>query len=128
MLLGAGCEDGDDVLAPVSTPPVSRVMGTVISSVTGDPVAGAEVSVGAVTVTTGTDGRFELPGLVAGLATLRCAATGFEDFGVYFTLPAGNITRNITLAPLAVGAAGLRSDESANRTTSRAEHFTSARR
>jgi dienelactone hydrolase len=96
ILLAPACDDGNDVTAPVPTIPT--VAGTVMSSATGDPVAGAEVSIGAATATTGPDGRFELIDLTAGPATLRCIATGFEDFEADITVPTGRITRDVELS------------------------------
>ena len=92
----AGC-DGDDVVAPISTPPT--VQGVVTASTTGDPIAGAEVSIGAASVTTGLDGRFELTNLATGPATLRCITAGFEDFETDITVSSGKMTRNISLSP-----------------------------
>jgi hypothetical protein len=94
-LLVPACDDGDDVTAPVPTVPT--VEGTVLASATGDPVAGAEVSIAAATATTGPDGRFELTGLIAGAATLRCIAAGFEDFEADITVPSGTIARDISM-------------------------------
>ena len=97
ILLLAACENGSDPIAPA--PSLPSVAGTVTSSATGDPVAGAEVSIGAATATTGADGRFELTGLAAGPATLRCAASGFQDFETNITVPSGGLDRDIALMP-----------------------------
>jgi len=91
VLLLPGC-DGDDPIAPVPT-----VSGTVTVSATGDPVSGARVSIGDLTVATGSDGRFELSGLSAGPATLRSVATGFEDFETEITVGGGRTTRDVPL-------------------------------
>jgi hypothetical protein len=90
----------EDVIAPA--PPASTVSGRVIISGTGDPVAGAQVSIGAAIVTTGFDGRFELTGLAAGPATLRSRAAGFEDFEEEIIVPSGGMTRDISLTPVDV--------------------------
>ena len=94
ILLLPACENGDDPVAP--DPTVPTVTGTVTNSATGDPVAGAEVSIGPATATTGPDGRFEVTDLPAGPATIRCVATGFQDFEADVTVT-GSITRNIGL-------------------------------
>ncbi len=105
IVLASAC-DGEEMTAPapavpvVPAVPVSVVSGSVTSSATGDPVAGAEVSVGATTVTTGSDGRFELSDLATGPATLRCRASAFESFEANITVASGRMTRNITLTPL----------------------------
>ena len=98
VLLVPGCDDGDNPIAPVPTVPT--VSGTVLATATGEPVVGAEVSIGTATATTGLDGRFELTGLSAGPATLRCIATGFEDFEVDIIVASGGMTRDIMLTPV----------------------------
>ena len=104
ILLASACSDDGDVTAPV--PAVPTVAGTVMTSATGDPVAGAEVSIGAATATTGADGRFELTGLAAGTATLRCTAPGFEDFEMNIMVPSGTLTRDILLTPASLQILG----------------------
>lgn len=104
VLLVSACSDDGDVTAPVPTVPT--VSGTVMATATGDPVAGAEVSIGAATATTGADGRFELTGLTAGTATLRCTAPGFEDFEMQITVASGGMTRDIMLKPVELSESG----------------------
>lgn len=91
------CDDGDGVTAVSAGPTVT---GTVVNSATSDPVAGAVVSVGSVTVTTGPDGRFQLTDLAAGPAKLRSTAAGFEDFEMDVTVPSGTLTQDISLTPV----------------------------
>lgn len=100
-LLAWACGDGSEVL-PGPTPGPS-VTGKVTNAGTGDPVAGAEVSIGAAQVTTGADGRFTLTGLTTGSATLICTAPSFEDFETDVTVTEGNVTRDIELVRLYVG-------------------------
>lgn len=83
---------GDDVTAPVPS-----VSGTVLVSATGTPVAGAQVSIGTTTVTTGADGRFTLTDLTPGTATLRAIATGFEAFETAITVASGNENISVKL-------------------------------
>jgi len=104
ILLASACSDDGDVTAPV--PAVLTVAGTVRASATGDPVAGAEVSIGAATDTTGEDGRYELTGLAAGPATLRCVAAGFEDFETDITVPTGGLDRDISLTLVSLHIVG----------------------
>lgn len=87
-----------------------EVAGTVTTAGTGDPVAGAVVSIGAATATTGADGRFELAGFTAGPARLRCIATGFEDFEVDIAVPPEGITRDITLTPFELSALAIQAE------------------
>ncbi|MEO6331703.1 MAG: carboxypeptidase-like regulatory domain-containing protein [Gemmatimonadaceae bacterium] len=89
-LLVSAC--GDDLTAPVPT-----VSGTVLTSATGNPVEGAQVSIGTTTVTTGADGRFTLTDLAPGSATLRTIATGFEVFEKTITVPLGNENISVEL-------------------------------
>jgi hypothetical protein len=95
ILLASACSDDGDVTAPV--PAVPTVAGTVRASATGDPIVGAAVSIGAATATTGADGRFELTGLTPGTATLRCTATGFEDFEADIAVTSSRMNRDIGL-------------------------------
>lgn len=90
----AGCNDSD---SPTGPPPVPSVSGTVRSSATGEPVSGAEVSIGAVAFTTGVDGRFELTPLPEGNDTIRCVAAGFETFEAAIEIPADGIDHDIAL-------------------------------
>lgn len=92
----AGCSDADSSTGP-SQPPVPSVTGTVTSSATGDPVPGAEVSIGSVKFTTGVDGRFELSPLVEGSDTIRCVAAGFETFEAAIDIPADRVDNDIRL-------------------------------
>ena len=77
--------------------PVPAVKGIVTVSATGAPVAGAKVSIGEISVTTGSDGKFEITGVVAGPAKIRGTATGFESFEADITVPDGPATQNISL-------------------------------
>jgi hypothetical protein len=89
-LVIAACSD--DPTAPIPT-----ATGRVTVSATGDPIAGAKVSIGDITATTDADGRFELSGLVEGPATIRGTATGFDQFEADISVPSGAITRNIAM-------------------------------
>lgn len=77
--------------------PVPAIQGVVTVSATGAPVSGAKVTVGGVSATTGSDGRFVLSGVIAGAAKIRGEATGFEAFEADITVPDGPVTHNIAL-------------------------------
>ena len=94
-LLASACDDSGSVTAPRA--PAATLVGTVTRSDTGEPIANAEVSVGAEQVTTGPDGRFELAHLAAGPAVLWCTKLGFVDFKHPITLGAGRNDLAITL-------------------------------
>jgi hypothetical protein len=87
-----GCEDDGGITGTSPT-----VTGTVTSAATGAPVAGAEVSIGEATTTTGVDGRFELSDLTPGTATLLCTAAGFEELETAVTVTDGSVARDIGL-------------------------------
>lgn len=89
-ILASAC--GDNPAAPVPS-----VKGVVTVSATGVPFAGARVSIGDVSTTAGTDGRFELTGLIAGPATIRATATGFEAFESDIIVADGPATKDIPL-------------------------------
>jgi len=97
VLVLAACDNGNGI---TGTPPT--VTGTVTSSATGNPVAGAEVRIGAAATTTGVDGRYELTDLTPGAATLQCAATGFGDFEADITVADGNVAQDIGLTRIEV--------------------------
>ncbi len=96
-LVLAACDDKGGI---TGTPPT--VTGTVTSAATDNPVAGAEVSIGGATTTTGVDGRFELTDLTPGAATLLCTATGFEDFETSITVTDGSVDQEIGLTRIEV--------------------------
>ncbi|MDQ3082888.1 MAG: carboxypeptidase-like regulatory domain-containing protein, partial [Gemmatimonadota bacterium] len=96
-LLSVACDGRNDPLAPTPT-----LTGTVTNPATGRPVAGAAVSVGAAIVTTGADGRFNVPDLAMGPATLRCTATGFADFEAPVTVTSGIVTQDVGLTRIEV--------------------------
>lgn len=91
-VLALGCEGEDP-----AEPQVPTVQGVVVASTTGDPVAGAEVSIGSATAVTGPNGRFELTALTPGPATLRGTATGFNAIEIPVTVPSGTLTVDVPL-------------------------------
>lgn len=90
------CQDGNSVVDPGQV--ALTVVGTVTSSATGRPVAGAEVTLGGVAATTAADGRYTLSGVASGRAQLRAVAIGFEDFEMETDLPEFDVTRNFAMA------------------------------
>lgn len=89
------CGGGEDPTGPAAV--TGTLAGTVTNSATGDPIAGAQVRLGNVSVVTGGDGRFELAGLTMGLAVLRCTASGFEDFEAAITVTSGGTNLGLYL-------------------------------
>src|SRR5687768_10039050 len=96
-LLSVSCDGAKDPIAPAPT-----VSGKVTSSVTGTGVAGAEVHIGAVIVTTDADGRFQVTDFTAGEVMVRCSAQGFMDFETTIILGTGDTTYNIGLSRIEV--------------------------
>lgn len=66
-------------LYPTSTnpPATATLRGRVVDAATQQPLAGASVTRGATTISTGADGRFELTGLPAGAFALAIEANGY---------------------------------------------------
>jgi hypothetical protein len=86
---------------PVPAPPaiMATVRGVIISSATGQPVAGATVYVGSVVTVTGADGRFELANLIAGQSVrLVSIASGFVTSWVDFELYPGINRQDLSLS------------------------------
>ena len=95
LLLVSGCDDDNEVLAPVSDTGI--VAGTVFAR-TGEPVPEALVSIGADTTTAGPDGRFELTGLTPGQAMLHCSAPGFTSLQEVIVITTGRVERDLHMA------------------------------
>jgi pimeloyl-ACP methyl ester carboxylesterase len=69
----------------------------VVRSATGAVVAGASVSVGSVTATTGADGRFELLNVPSGAATITTSAPRFDQRVESITLNEGANVHDVVL-------------------------------
>jgi hypothetical protein len=94
---------GKEPIAPVPPPNMGgTVTGTVTSSVTGRPVSGAEVRIGATVLTTGATGQFRFIGLAAGAVTLRCKAASFEDFEKVVEVGSAGVTQDVGLTRIEV--------------------------
>ena len=85
----------DIVLAPTPTATVSGV----VTDTAGAAVAGASVTVGSATATTGADGQFELQGLPVGPATITASAPGFDPVSGNVTLSDGMNVHEVVLTP-----------------------------
>lgn len=97
FLLVPGCDD-EPLTTPVTT---ATLTGTVVSSATGQPVAGALVDFGVAVATTDADGRYRLIGFgFSGQRTLACMADGFEEYTETVTVEPGTVTHDITLTPV----------------------------
>jgi len=92
LMLIQACSDAEGVLT-------ATVSGSVVKSVSADPIAAAIVSAGNRSTTTGADGRFVLSGVPLGTLTLRCSATGFDPFEVGIQVTRSGVVRDIALSP-----------------------------
>jgi len=93
LLLLPGCENDPGPNKP-GTPTLS---GIVTNPANSSPVAGAVVSFGEATVTTGADGRYVLDSLTPGTDTLRTTAPGYLETALEVTVGTGTIFRDIPL-------------------------------
>src|ERR671914_3089429 len=93
-ILVAAC-GGSDPGGPTATATVSGV----VKAATGAVIEGASVRIGAVTATTGPDGRFELQNLPVGSATISTSAPGFVPRSESVSLVAGTNTHDVVLTP-----------------------------
>ncbi|MEV4759098.1 S8 family serine peptidase [Micromonospora sp. NPDC049559] len=77
--------------------PVGQATGTVTNSATGAVLAGATITAGARSATTGTDGHYSLT-LSAGEQTVTASAYGYADQAVTLTVPEGGaVTKDFAL-------------------------------
>lgn len=90
----AACGNGDPG-GPTATATVSGV----VRAATGAAIAGASVSIGSATATTGADGRFELPNVPVGSATVITSAPRFDQRSVSVSLNAGTNALDVVLTP-----------------------------
>lgn len=106
---GAGCSSSrhpltgsswPNVMAAPADPTKGSVTGTVTDSVSGAPVSGATVAVGTVVVTTGADGTYTVPNLVAGVHPVTVSKTGYTTWTGSASATAGTTTRlDVRLVP-----------------------------
>ena len=87
---------------------VGSLAGTVSSSVGGQPIMGANVSVigTQLTTTTNQQGGFSLPGVPGGSVSYTITASGFQSALITAAVPAGgqSVLQNITLTAFASGS------------------------
>lgn len=93
-------------------PTVGAITGTVRNATTNQPIAGATVTAGGVTTTTGASGAYTLNNVPAGAQTLSASATDFNPASLGVTVLAGQtVTQDIALAPQLGTVAGTVRDE-----------------
>lgn len=81
-------------------PTVGVITGTVRNATTNQPIAGATVSAGGITTTSGGNGAYTLNNVPAGAQTLSASADGFNPASLSGTVIAGQtVTQDIALAP-----------------------------
>jgi hypothetical protein len=94
--LASGMNTHDVVLTPIPTATLSGI----VSSSAGGAIAGATVTVGSATATSGADGRFELQNLPVGNATIVTSATGFNQVSESVALTVGANVHDVELIPI----------------------------
>jgi N-acetylneuraminic acid mutarotase len=104
-LLIAACGGGDP-----GDPAATATVSGIVRAASGAAIAGASVKVGNVTVTTGADGRFELPNVPVGSAVIVASATDFDPRSQTVTLTAGSNTLDVVLTPVDRGEWGTRAN------------------
>ena len=82
-------------LAPAHAQDPAGVVGTVVDSATGRPLAAAVVAIGRTEVLTDSAGRFRLPGIAPGRAQLSVQQLGYAGRTLTLTVAA-------VMAPLAI--------------------------
>lgn len=87
-----GCAGSSD---PVQVE--TSIGGIVTDAATGQPIAGAEVSIQSVGATTGPDGSYYVGRLSPGQATLVVSRSGYETFEAAITLRQGVNRRSVQL-------------------------------
>jgi hypothetical protein len=102
LLVGACGGDDPGGLATTAT------LSGVVRGATGVPVAGASVTVGSVTATTGADGRYEFQNLPVGSVTMITSAAEFDPRTESLSLLSGTNVRDVLLMPLDLGVWGSR--------------------
>lgn len=73
------------------------IVSGIVRAATGAVIAGASVSIGSATSTTGADGRFELPNVPAGAATITTRAPRFDQRVESVSLSAGANVHDVVL-------------------------------
>lgn len=104
-MLVAAC-GGSDPGDPTATATVAGV----VRAASGAVIAGASVKIGSATATTGADGRFELPNVPVGSATIVISAPDFDPRSQTVTLSAGPNTHDVVLTPADGGVWGTRAN------------------
>lgn len=104
-MLVAAC-GGSEPNGPIASVSVSGV----VRAATGAVIAGASVTIGSATATTGIDGRFELQDLPVGHATIVTSAPDFDSRSQSVTLTAGSNTLDVVLTPIDRGEWGKRAN------------------
>lgn len=83
------------------TPRVGVVTGTVRNAANNQPIAGATVSIGSISATTGGNGSFTLNDVPVGPQTLNATATNFNPASASVTVVAGaTVNQDVAMTPL----------------------------
>ncbi len=97
---------GGDAGGPSATATLSGV----VKAATGAVIAGASVSIGSATATSGADGRYELQNLPVGSATIATTADGYDQRSYSINLRAGGNPHDVVLSRTDLGEWGMRAN------------------
>jgi photosystem II stability/assembly factor-like uncharacterized protein len=82
---------------------LATVTGTVTNSVTGNPISGVTVTIGALSSVTGLDGIYSISGVTPGSRTITAQAASYSDYSNTITVSAPTTTSNISMTPIVSG-------------------------
>lgn len=130
---GAGCSSGRHPLSGTSWPgtttaPTTGNLGGTISSSSGGAVAGASVSVGGMSATSGATGAYAVNGLAAGTHTMTVSAAGYTAWTGQVTVAANaTTTQNVVLTPAAQSSSNLARSGTATASSAYGSNYSASR-
>ena len=74
----------DDIL--IYEPAYGTLAGIVTNAASSTPIEGATITVGSLSATSGSDGTYNLPGILIGTWNANCAATGYNPASAPVTI------------------------------------------
>ncbi|MDF1503454.1 carboxypeptidase-like regulatory domain-containing protein [Roseisolibacter sp. H3M3-2] len=101
-LVVAACGGSNGPGDPGTPPAATATVSGVVKDASGGAIEGATVKVGTLSVTTGAGGRFELPNVPVGGATIVASAPRFDPRSDTVTLAAGANVHDLVLTPQAL--------------------------
>jgi len=108
VLTACGGGGGGDPAGPTETP--TATVSGFVRAVGGAVIEGASVKVGNTVVTTGADGRFEVPNVPVGNTTIIASAPDFDVRSSTVAVKEGSNTHDVVLTPADKGEWGTRAN------------------